>query len=223
MRHVSPALLADADAEPFDCWNKIGVSGDKSCPELQIHSHCRNCPVHAAAAAMLLDRDLAGLSAVPAPSPLKAPPTTTGDLESVVIFRVGTEWFALPTLLLNEIVSVRVVHSLPHRRNPALLGLANVRGELVVCISIARLLIGESAPSPTGRLMVVRQAGGRLAFPVDEVQHAHRFRPNELKPVPASVARSASAFTKGLLPWQGKMVGCLDERLVLEALDRCLT
>ena len=33
-----------------DCWNKIGVSGDLSCPELNTHIHCRNCPVFAAAA-----------------------------------------------------------------------------------------------------------------------------------------------------------------------------
>ncbi len=33
-----------------DCWNRIGVRGDRSCPKLAEHIHCRNCPVHAAAA-----------------------------------------------------------------------------------------------------------------------------------------------------------------------------
>ena len=33
-----------------DCWNTIGVSGDRSCPELNTHIHCRSCPVFAAAA-----------------------------------------------------------------------------------------------------------------------------------------------------------------------------
>ena len=32
-----------------DCWNRIGVLGDGSCPRLAEHIHCRNCPVHAAA------------------------------------------------------------------------------------------------------------------------------------------------------------------------------
>ncbi len=28
-----------------DCWNRIGVSGDRSCPELATVVHCHNCPV----------------------------------------------------------------------------------------------------------------------------------------------------------------------------------
>jgi chemotaxis-related protein WspD len=126
-------------------------------------------------------------------------------------------------LLLDEIVGLRTIHSLPHRRNPALLGLANVRGELVVCVSIAQLLTGEAATASQGRLIVARHSSGRLAFPVDEVQHTHRYRPDELMPVPATVAKSASAFTKGLLLWQGRTIGCLDERLIFDVLDRGLT
>lgn len=224
MRNAAAAGLMEADAEIHDCWNSIGVRGDKSCPELERHSHCRNCPAYSAAAATLLDRDLATPSAAAIPGCFAEPaPAGEGGTESAVIFRVGTEWFALSTLLLDEIVGMRPVHSLPHRRSPSLLGLVNVRGELVVCVSISRLLIGETISSPQGRLVVVRHANGRLAFPVDEVQHAHRYRPDELKPVPVTVARSASAFTKGLLSWRDRTVGCLDERLVLEALNRSLT
>ena len=39
-----------------DCWNRIGVYGDKSCERLREHVHCRNCEVHAAAAVRLLER-----------------------------------------------------------------------------------------------------------------------------------------------------------------------
>jgi len=35
------------------CWRRIGVSGDRSCPELAQHVHCRNCPVYAGAAQRL--------------------------------------------------------------------------------------------------------------------------------------------------------------------------
>ena len=34
-----------------DCWNRIGVRGDRSCPELKQYVHCRNCPVYSAGAA----------------------------------------------------------------------------------------------------------------------------------------------------------------------------
>ncbi len=224
MRPVPPDALIAAQAEVYDCWNRIGVRGDKSCPELELHVHCRNCPAYGAAAATLLNRDQVGPPAATAMSQFGAPAAAEdGATESAVIFRVGNEWFALSTLLLDEIVGARAIHSLPHRRDPALLGLVNIRGELVVCVSIAQLLIGEAAPLPDCRLIVLRHATtGRLAFPVDEVQHAHRYGQDDVRPVPATVARSASTLARGLLSWRDKMVACLDEKLILDALNRSL-
>ena len=45
------ACLATATAG-----TSIGVSGDRSCPELKTFIHCRNCPVFAAAARTFFDR-----------------------------------------------------------------------------------------------------------------------------------------------------------------------
>jgi len=55
---LDPALnLTLADAQAIDdCWNRIGIHGDKSCPLLAEHIHCRNCSVYSAAATRLLDR-----------------------------------------------------------------------------------------------------------------------------------------------------------------------
>lgn len=36
--------------------NRIGIHGDRSCPLLEEHIHCRNCAVYSAAATRLLDR-----------------------------------------------------------------------------------------------------------------------------------------------------------------------
>ena len=46
--HVLPVLN--------DCWNRIGVKGDASCPELANVVHCHNCPVFAAAGQQLFQR-----------------------------------------------------------------------------------------------------------------------------------------------------------------------
>lgn len=218
-----PPEFAGTDVTIDDCWKRIGIHGDKSCPELSRHVHCRNCPAYSLAAAKLLDRDLPGrVETGHLDKMAAAVPGEQADTESVLIFRVGAEWFALSTLVLDEIIGLLPIHSLPHHRNPGLLGLVNVRGELVVCVCIAQLLVGTPASAPQGRLIVARHSGGRLAFPVDEVQHTHHHCPGDLKPVPATVARSVSNFAKGLLPWRDKIVGCLDERLVFDALNRGL-
>src|SRR5262245_39377192 len=89
---------------PIDCWNRIGVHGDHSCPELQRVVHCQNCPVFAAAGRRFLD----------GPSPpgyleewarrLADPiQESAADLHGVLIFRLGEEWLALRVKALAEV------------------------------------------------------------------------------------------------------------------------
>jgi len=223
MRPLTPGETEDVTAV-HDCWNSIGVRGDRSCPALQTHSHCRNCPAYAAAASALLDRAIpAGSLAERTEHFRRAKPSAAAETHSAIMFRVGSEWFALSTLVLDEVIDLRAIHSLPHRQSPIVLGLVNVRGELVVCVSIARLLGGEAtAPGKQGRLLVVRHESGRLAFPVDEVQHMLRYAAGALQPPPATIALSGSSFTKGLLRRDDRIVNCLDEQRTLLAMSRSL-
>lgn len=223
MTSLLPDPPTTATFEIDNCWQRIGVRGDKSCPQLQRHAHCHNCEVFSRAASLLLDRDMptGGVAAL-APSPGAGVSARPENAQSVLVFRLGIEWFALPTLVLDEVTGLRPIHSLPHRRNPALLGLVNVRGELVICVSIAQVLIGAEQHAPQGRLIVAHHAGSRLAFPVDEVQYTQLYTEADLKPVPATVAQSSSGFTRGLLSWRDHNVGRLDEQALFDTLSRGL-
>src|SRR4029077_20883676 len=106
-----------------DCWNHIGVSGDRTCPELNTFIHCRNCPVFAAAARTFFDR--------PAPEGYLADwarwlaasegreargagndqdqdsIVSNGDGISVLIFRLGEEWLAFRTDTVAQVTTPR--------------------------------------------------------------------------------------------------------------------
>jgi len=226
MRPVRHAVeLAPAAQDESGCWGRIGVRGDRSCPELRVHAHCRNCPAHSAAAARLLDREAPDVAIRPAASfadPINALDAAHGATESAVIFRLASEWFALPTLLLDEIVGPRPIHRLPHRRNTHLLGIANIRGDLVICGSLAEMLTGGRTDPSKARLIVLHDGDVRIALPVDEVQQACRYRPSEMLPPPATIARAQAAFTRGLLPWRERLVACLDGGRVIAELKRKL-
>lgn len=221
-------------SELNDCWNRIGATGDKTCPELPRHIRCLNCEVYHNAAARLLDR--------PAPADYRelwteriaSPrlPKLAGT-RSIVIFRIGAEWLALPTEAFLEVVELRPIHTLPHRKDALVRGLAMVRGELLICISLPHLLgFEESGAAPSAerekghsvyeRLLVVGQNGERIVFAVHEVHVGVRYHPNDLKPVPSTVSQATASYTQGLLTWEARSVGVLDASLVFYTLGRQL-
>ncbi len=217
-----------------DCWNKIGVQGDLSCPELLAHVHCRNCPAYFAAAALLLDNAMPdGHIAERSAYFAQTKPVQSLDWRSLTNFRIGMEWLALPTSTLVEVVDLRPVHVLPHRTGGLVSGLVNVRGELLICVSLGHLLGLAQAVEPTSqstqfvqtvyaRLLVIQGEGGRMVFPVDEIHGVERCDTEALQAVPATVARATATYTTAIFPWRGHAVGCLDDQLVLHTLNRSL-
>ena len=135
-----------------DCWNRIGISGDQTCPELKTHIHCRNCPVFAAAARTFFDRPapanylvewtqrLAGSTGGATDAFGSNASQGNRDQISALIFRLGQEWLAFPTRTVAEVTLPRPVHRIPHRSSATLLGLVNLRGTLQLCISLHGLL-----------------------------------------------------------------------------------
>jgi chemotaxis-related protein WspD len=214
-----------------DCWNHIGVGGDGSCPELTKYVHCRNCPVYAAGAAELLDADSPAGYFDDRTAHLSQPADAQQDeTRSVVIFRVGSEWLALPTSIVVEVADQLPIHSLPHRPDGVVLGVASVRGELLVCVSLGQVIGADSVavaqPERRGalyrRLLVIRREGVRVVCPVDEVHGIHHFCPRELKELPTTVAKATVTYSTALLPWQGHSVGALDDQLLFYMLKRSL-
>ena len=225
-----------------DCWNVIGVWGNRSCPKLAEVVHCQNCPVFSAAGRRFLD----------APSPegyleewterlVPAIELPSSDLQSVVILRLGDEWLALSVGVLVEITTPRPVHRVPHRGG-LLSGIVNIRGELHLCVRLGELLGLESRagmhphrrggdrPAETGtqadpeearrrgagRFIVARRGAESWVFPVDQVDQVRRFPLNELQPAPATLARSLGRLTRGVFSWKDRQIGLLDEDRLFE-------
>jgi len=84
-------------------------------------------------------------------------------------YRVGQRLFVSGIDEINELLAVPVLTPVPLTQ-PWLLGVANVRGNLVPVIDFNRFLFGErTQPTERTRLLIVRQGGGSVALMVDEV------------------------------------------------------
>jgi len=218
------------------CWNRIGVRGDRSCPELEHTIHCRNCPVFSAAARTVLDApataDFLKLATehFARPETAAAAHAAASEAQSVIVFRVCAEWFAMRTGVCLEVAESRPIHPLPHRRDGAVLGLANVRGGLLVCISLAAILGVVATPEAeskqtrrgavTQRLLVARGMAGPVVFPVDEIHGIERFAARDFTSIPATLAHAPVTYTQGLLALGERSVGLLDEKLLFYTVER---
>ena len=218
------------------CWHRIGVSGDRSCPELSTFVHCRNCPAFAAAARSFFDRPapegyLAEWSAWLVETDGQASCGEGGGDDdeddviaqregvSLLIFRLGAESLAFRTRAVAEVTTPRPVHRVPHRSGRILAGLVNLRGQAQLCVSLHGLL-GIDVPGPPPRLVVLRdrRRAETWAFGADEVVGVRRVPRAQWQPVPSTLANPAVGFSQAVLSWDGRSVGVLDEQRVFAAL-----
>jgi len=222
------------------CWSKIGVGSSKAptCHILNEVIHCRNCPVYTNQGRNLLER--------PIPAGLLQQWTTSvahsaseaGELsESQLIFRLGDEHFALSTCYFEEVISMRVVHSIPHRSGKVVKGLVAFRGRLELCVSMGNLLgvektleldthdrlgIGETISDGRRILVISRGDDARFLFPVTAVLGTYRFPLGQLQDTSAHEAHHVFAYLKGIFPYLESTVGLMNPELIFEALARSL-
>lgn len=218
-----------------DCWNRIGVwrTGTERCPELHHVVHCRNCPTFSKTGRKLLRTE--------PPEDYRSEWTKILAIEkeikpfnvkAVFVFRVGSEWLALPSHMIQEVVNMGPIHSIPNIASKALRGLVNIHGRLQICVSIGRVLgleklvrtedeLNPDYISPE-RLVVVLQDNHLVAFPVSEVKGIVRYTPEMVKDLPVTVSGSKAVYTMGILHLDGKDIGMLKDKPLFKTLTKDL-
>ena len=222
-----------------DCWNHIGVFGDRSCEVLIDCVHCRNCHVYSAAGRSLLERlppgdylqewtsVLAETKRGSESSTLSADGTVVRSDQSlsVMIFRLASELFALPVGVFLEVSAPFMVHSVPGRTNDLFLGMVNIRGEIMLAASLTNLLglktLQDSSGSHTGvsRMAVAGALEGKWVFPIDEIYGIYIFERDDVKPAPVVISNANSSFASGVFQWQNRSVALLDPDRIFSALN----
>ncbi len=230
--------------QPLPCWKTIGINGDRSCPTLERVNHCHNCSVYRAAGRELLMRQIPSDYAEEWTTLLAKnwQPALSVDVKgkkqqknrhhsSVIIFRLAEEWFALPVWVLKEVTPLCPIHTVPHRSNHVFSGIVNIRGEILMCITLENLLgvsrpdyVASSAvpsaqqlpsnPVVYRRTVVIEVQDNRWAFRVDEIAGIDRLNQQNLQDVPVVIAKTPDTYTQKILFWEDKKVNYLNYELL---------
>ena len=211
-----------------DCWNHIGVEGDRTCDQLTQVTHCHNCPVYAESGRLLLEREMPSdyiqewtTTIADRGSALSV--RSTEEMLSLILFRLGNEQFAISTRSLQEVIRPSQIHTLPHRSDRLFLGLTSIRGEILLCASLRAFLnLEPGSPSDRERMLIVHSNQRRWVFPVDEVHGIQRHSLSEIQTPPVVITKTNIAYTQGIFTWKDQKISYLNAELLIDTLDRSL-
>jgi chemotaxis-related protein WspD len=152
------------------------------------------------------------------------------DILSVLVFCLGNEWLALPTIYFKEVTQRRSMHRIPHRKGKILFGIVNLNGELQLYVGLHQLLGIESTTSQIlgprtyqrERMIVIAKGDDLWVFPVDEIDGIYHWNLSVIEKVPANVYQSTAKFVKGIMKMDNKCVALLDEELLFSGLKRSI-
>lgn len=208
------------------CWKTIGVLGDSTCEKLADHGNCRHCPEYAKVGRRILEREIPPQLIEEWTKSIAMPKEIVShDTISAVAFRLKSEWFALKTIVFYEVVESRLVHYVPFRTSRYFMGLVNINGELLLCLSLSELIgiaeeSGEAKEKQKTRnkMVLVGFGSERYVFPVDEFLGVIRIHPDKLQKAPSTLIKYPHSFSLGVYNLSDKSIGLLDEEKFFESL-----
>lgn len=143
----------------------------------------------------------------------------------IVLFGLGSESLALPAGMVRRVTAHAPPVRIPHRSKGILRGVCNVRGELVLCADLRRMLgmpEREATETDSLRTVVVGPASAAWAFEVDALHGIGRVSPSTLASAPLTVEHSLGAFVAGLAEVDDRPVTVLDGERILAGFKAAL-
>lgn len=212
-----------------ECWNQIGVWSKQAakCEKLLDVVHCRNCEVFAKAGKRAIEK-AASKEYIDQWTKVYAQVSAKQIKKqySVVIFRLGMEWFCLPTEFFKGIENLNVIHSIPRVYNQILIGLVNIKGAVKLCFAVDKLLeldpgntAGENTIGIYKRLLVLEHQNQNYVFPVDEVGGVERIDETALETLPSNLNEKHANLVKGVMKSQSGRVAVLNAPRLFGALE----
>jgi chemotaxis-related protein WspD len=145
-----------------------------------------------------------------------------GPMIGLLLFRLGDETLALPAKLLRRATPWARPTPIPHRTTPVMRGVCNIRGELVLCADLHRLLglpdrraARPAEAGDTRRMVVIGPQDAPWVFEVDALVGIERTPTAQLRPPPVTVEHALPAYTTAIAEIRGQRATVLDGERVL--------
>ncbi len=144
----------------------------------------------------------------------------TADSSALLLFRLGEEWYAFPIEGVREIYNDYVTTRIP-RVPEFILGVVNVRGEIVSVTDLGTLLRVPSRTDHTGAdqspsAIVIANDHCVTAVVVDEIGDIAEIPRGSIEPALSTLAKVQAEFVAGSVYLHERLIGIVNLDKVLE-------
>ena len=139
----------------------------------------------------------------------------------MVVFKIGSEDFALDIQRAKEVVMMREITPVPEAAE-SVEGVLNLRGNLVPVLDLRKRLRAARAEfEAEERIIVVDFEGVAAGFIVDGASELLRVSDNEIEPVPDLLKEMGANYIKGIINQGGRHIAVVDVDEILNGESRC--
>ena len=141
-----------------------------------------------------------------------------GRLERFCVFRVDDQVLGIEVGTVQEVIRDRRITPVP-RAPAAVLGLINLRGEIVPALDLRRCLGLPPAPRRSATMVVFRPGEEDLSLVVDEVLEVREIDTDDFEPLPPTLQTTGRELIRGTHPLDDRLLLWLDGSKLLEAVS----
>jgi chemotaxis-related protein WspD len=144
------------------------------------------------------------------------------DVVRLLVFQMGSELMALPSVQVKQVTRATRVHRIPHRTNKLIRGLCNLDSELMLCADLAQLLELPAAAGETAanvlhqrRMIVLGEPAQRWVVEVDAVRGVTTVPRSAFRRPPMTADAGLADYTTALVSLGESLAAVLDVDRVL--------
>ncbi len=133
----------------------------------------------------------------------------------LVVFRVGTEEFAVDIMLTKEVVLMREITPVPETES-YVEGVMNLRGNLVPVLDFRkRLRAFRTTAHPDHRIIIANLDGRTAGLIVDGASEVIRVGDDMIEPVPHLISEIGASYVEGVINVNDRFITLIDLRKAL--------
>jgi purine-binding chemotaxis protein CheW len=133
----------------------------------------------------------------------------------VVVFKVGTEEFAVDILLAKEVVMPREITPVPDTEE-FVEGVMNLRGNLVPIIDLRKRLRARASTTQREQRIVIANIDDRMVgLIVDGASEVIRVTDDMIEPVPDVIVEMGAGYVEGVINVDKRFITLIDLRKAL--------